>query len=242
MLYFDLLCGASGDMILASLVDLGVPLSFLKDSFHTLRIPGLSIEQTRQIRADQSCTQLLIRWSEESQREYRNLYSILTLLERGSFPPGVVEICRRILGRLAEAESRVHGVPVEQVHFHEIGAVDTVVDVLGFALAIEYLGIKRILFSTLTVGTGTVDTSHGILPVPAPATQEMLAGFEARQLATGTEILTPTGCAILTALGRQVRDKPEGSIAGEGYGCGQKSIIGFSDYLRVLHFSGEPST
>lgn len=241
MLYFDLLCGASGDMILASLVDLGVPLSFLNDRFHTLQIPGLAIEQTRQIRAGRSCTQLLIRWSQESQREYRNLYGILTLLQRGSFPPGVLETCRRILGRLAEAESRVHGVPVEQVHFHEIGAVDTVVDVLGFALSIEYLGINRILFSALTVGTGTVDTAHGILSVPAPATQEMLAGFEVRQLATGTEILTPTGCAILTACGRQVGEKPGGALAGEGYGCGQKCIESFPDYLRVFHLSGEPS-
>jgi len=242
MLYFDLLCGASGDMILASLVDLGVSLSFLKSRFDTLKIPGLAIEQTRQIRAGQSCTQLLIRWSQESQREYRNLAGILALLQRGSFPSRVVETCRRILGRLAEAESRVHDVPVEQVHFHEIGAIDTVVDVLGFALGIEYLGIKRILFSTLTVGTGTVDTAHGILPVPAPATRAMLAGFEVRQLNSGTEILTPTGCAILTACGRQNSNKPGGTIAGEGFGCGQKRISGFSDYLRVLHLSAEPST
>ena len=240
MLYFDLLCGASGDMILASLVDLGVPLSFLKSSFHTLKIPGLAIEQTRQIRAGQSCTQLLIRWSQESQREYRNLAAILTLLQRGSFPLRVVETSRRILSRLAEAESRVHGVPVDQVHFHEIGAVDTVVDVLGFALGIEYLGIKHILFSTLTVGTGTVETAHGTLTVPAPATQAMLAGFEVRQLATGTEILTPTGCAILTACGRQVNNQPGGTVSGEGFGCGEKQITGFSDYLRVLQLSAGP--
>ncbi|MEE9308523.1 MAG: LarC family nickel insertion protein [Spirochaetia bacterium] len=239
MLYFDLLCGASGDMTLASLVDLGVPLSFLKSSFHTLKIPGLAIEQTRQIRAGQSCTQLLIRWSQEGQREYRNLAAILTLLQRGKFQSRVVETSRRILTRLAEAESRVHGVPVEQVHFHEIGAVDTVVDVLGFALSIEYLGIKRILFSTLTVGTGTIDTAHGTLSVPAPATQAMLAGFEVQQLNTGTEILTPTGCAILTACGRQVSNKPGGTVSGEGFGCGEKQITGFSDYLRVLQLSAE---
>jgi uncharacterized protein (DUF111 family) len=242
MLYFDLLCGASGDMILASLVDLGVPLSFLNDRFQTLKIPGLGIEQTRQVRAGKSCTQLLIHWSQESQREYRNLYGILTLLQRGSFPPRAVEICRRILERLAKAESRVHGVPVDQVHFHEIGAVDTVVDVLGFALSVEYLRIETILFSTLTVGTGIVDTAHRTLTVPAPATQEMLAGLEVRQLATGTEILTPTGCAILTACGRQSSNKPGGAIAGEGFGCGQKHITGFSDFLRVVQLSTEPST
>ncbi|UCF95936.1 MAG: LarC family nickel insertion protein [Spirochaetaceae bacterium] len=237
MLYFELLCGASGDMILASLVDLGVTPSYLEDRFRPLRIPGLKIQRSRQIRAGQPCSQLQISWSEDSQREYRNLASILSLLEHGNYAAGIVGTCRRILSRLAEAESRVHGVPVDQVHFHEIGAVDTVVDVLGFALAVDYLRASRIRFSTLTVGSGTIDTAHGTLPVPAPATRDMLTGFRVRTLATGTEILTPTGCAILTACGRQVSRKPKGRLLGQGFGCGQKRIAGFSDYLRVLHLS-----
>jgi uncharacterized protein (DUF111 family) len=151
----------------------------------------------------------------------------------------VVATFRRILNRLAEAESRVHGVAVERVYFHEIGAVDTVVDILGFALAIDYLGVDRILFSTLTVGSGTIDTAHGTLSVPAPATRVMLSGFQVRMLDTGTEILTPTGCAVLTACGRQVSRKPPAHLQGEGFGCGQKDIPGFSDYLRVLHLSDE---
>lgn len=239
MLYFELLCGASGDMILASLIDLGVPLSYLQGCFGRLEIPGLTIRQNRRMRAGRSCVQLSISWSEDGQREYRNLSSILTLLERGRYPAEVVGTCRRALSRLAEAESRVHTVPVEQVHFHEIGAVDTVVDVLGFALAVDYLGIDRILFSTLTVGSGTIDTAHGTLSVPAPATRVMLSGFQVRTLTTGTEILTPTGCAILTACGRQVSVKPGGRRLGEGFGCGQKDISGFSDYLRVLRLSDE---
>ena len=117
MLYFELLCGASGDMILASLVDLGIPLSYLEDNFRSLQIPGLAIGQSHQTRAGRSCLQLAITWSEESQQEYRNLASILALLERGKYSTGVVETCRGILGRLAQAESRVHGVPVDQVHF-----------------------------------------------------------------------------------------------------------------------------
>jgi uncharacterized protein (DUF111 family) len=247
MLYFELLCGASGDMILASLVDLGVPLSYLRGRLRRLGIPGLRIGQTRRMRADRSCLQLAITWRETRQREYRNLAAILALLERGEYPPTVVATCRRILGRLAEAESQVHGVAVEQVHFHEIGAVDTVVDVLGFALALDYLGVDRVGFSTLTVGTGTVDTAHGRLSVPVPATRAMLSGFQVRTLDTGTEILTPTGCAILTASGGQVTGrqvsggqiagKAEGRRLGEGFGCGQKDIPGFSDYLRVLHLS-----
>jgi len=238
MLYFELLCGASGDMILASLVDLGVPLPYLRDCFGRLEIPGLRIGQSRKNRAGRSCVQLAITWSEARQREYRNLASILALLDRGEYPAAVMATCRRILNRLAEAESRVHGVAVEQVHFHEIGAVDTVVDVLGFALALDYLQVDRVLFSTLTVGSGTIDTAHGTLSVPAPATGVMLSGFQVRRLDTGTEILTPTGCAVLTASGRQISGKPEGRALGEGFGCGQKDIRGFPDYLRVLQLLG----
>jgi uncharacterized protein (DUF111 family) len=239
MLYFDLLCGASGDMILASLVDLGVPLSYLQECYARLEIPGLTIEQTRKDRAGRACTQLVITWSEQQQRGFRNLAAILELLARGSYTANVTASCRGILTRLAEAESRVHGVAVEQVHFHEIGAVDTVVDVLGFALAVDYLKVDRVLFSALTVGSGTIDTSHGMLAVPAPATRLMLSGFQTRTLDTGTEILTPTGCAILTARGRQALARPQGSLRGEGFGCGQKDILGFPDYLRVLHLADE---
>jgi uncharacterized protein (DUF111 family) len=234
MLYFELLCGASGDMILASLVDLGVPLSYLQDHFTRLEIPGLTLGQRRRDRSGKSCTQLAISWSEQQQRKYRNLASILDLLDRGGYTDKVMASCRSILMRLAEAESRVHGVSLQEVHFHEIGAVDTIVDVLGFALAVDYLKISRVLFSTLTVGSGTIETAHGRLPVPAPATVVMLSGFQVQQLDTGTEILTPTGCAILTASGTQVAAKPRGPVRGEGLGCGTKVIRGFSDYLRVL--------
>jgi uncharacterized protein (DUF111 family) len=238
MLYFDLSCGASGDMILASLVDLGVPLPYLSTGFRRLEVPGLRIQKRRTIRADRSCLQLEIAWSERRQREYRNQASILALLEQGHYAPPVLDICRRVLARLAEAESQVHGVPNELIHFHEIGAVDTIVDILGFALALEYLEMPEVGFSTLTVGSGTIDTVHGTLPVPAPATARMLSGFQVRKLDTGMEILTPTGCAILTATGRQLARVPEGGLLGEGFGCGQKEIPGFPDYLRVLHLSG----
>jgi uncharacterized protein (DUF111 family) len=239
MLYFELLCGASGDMILASLVDLGVPLSYLRVCFDKLEIPGLTIRQNPTHRSGVSCTQLEITWLEAHQQELRNLRSILALLQRGEYPETVVAHCRRVLGRLADAEAQVHAVPVEQVHFHEVGAVDTIVDVLGFALAVDYLRIGEILFTTLTVGSGTIETAHGVLPVPAPATGVMLSGFKVRRLDTGTEILTPTGCAILTACGRQVTEIPRGRALGEGYGCGGKEIPGFADYLRVVHLSDQ---
>ena len=239
MLYFELLCGASGDMILSSLIDLGVPLSYLNDCFRALQIPGLSIVADRQSREGRSCTHLSITWSKEQQREMRNLAAILELINRGRYDPGVVETSRRILHRLAGAESTVHRVPVEQVHFHEIGAIDTVIDVLGFALAIGYLGVNTVLFSTLTVGSGTIETDHGTLSVPAPATEAMLTGFRVKKLDTGTEILTPTGCAILTAGGLQVLSKPAAAVRAQGFGCGQKRIAGFQDYLSVTQFRPE---
>jgi uncharacterized protein (DUF111 family) len=114
------------------------------------------------------------------------------------------------------------------------------VDILGFALSVDYLGSDTILFSTLTVGSGTIDSSHGMVSVPAPATEIMLRGFEVRKLDTGTEILTPTGCAALTAVGRQVSTEPEGSPLGRGFGCGQNDVHGFTDYLRVLQFADTP--
>jgi len=239
MLYFDLLCGASGDMILSSLIDLGVPLSYLNSCFRALKIPGLSIEAGREQREGRSCTRLSITWSEDSQREVRNLTAILELVDRGRFSTNVMDTSRRILHRLAVAESKVHRVPVEQVHFHEIGAIDTVVDVVGFALAVDYLEVNNILFSTLTVGSGTVETDHGILSVPAPATEVMLSGFRVNKLNTGTEILTPTGCAILTASGLQAPEKPAADVLARGFGCGQKRIAGFYDYLSVLRLSPE---
>ena len=238
-LYFELLCGASGDMILASLVDLGVPVSYLSNCFDKLEIPGLTIRGNRAHRSGVSCTQLEITWLEARQQELRNVESILTLLRRAGISPAVAAVCRRVLDRLAEAEAQVHGVPVEQVHFHEVGAVDTIVDILGFALAVDYLRVGKILFSTLTVGSGTIQTAHGELPVPAPATGVMLSGFQVRRLDTGTEILTPTGCAILTAGGTQVSEPPPGPALGEGFGCGGKVIPGFADYLRVVHLSAQ---
>ncbi|MBN2552374.1 MAG: LarC family nickel insertion protein [Spirochaetales bacterium] len=237
MLYFDLLCGASGDMILASLIDLGVPLSYLTGRLAALEIPGLTIRQDRRMRSGRSCVQLQIGWREAAQLEHRNLGSIIALLKRGRYPAQVVETCRLVLSRLAEAESRAHGVAVDQVHFHELGAVDTVVDVLGFALCIDYLGVEGITFSTLTVGSGTVVTSRGTLPVPAPATRIMLSEFRVRRLDTGTEILTPTGCAILTSSGRQVHAQPQGRLLAEGFGCGQREIRSCAGYLRVMRLS-----
>jgi pyridinium-3,5-bisthiocarboxylic acid mononucleotide nickel chelatase len=231
-LYFDVTCGASGDMILAALLELGAPLEQLRADLGRLPVQQLSIGVDRGCRRGLACGSMELSWAE--QRTYRHLSDLVALVQAGNYPPSVVKRCTDVLNRLAEAEASAHGVEVERVHFHEIGAVDTIVDILGASLCLEYLGIERIWYSTLTVGSGAIETEHGEMPVPVPATSRMIQGLRLRGLDTGTEILTPTGCAILTTLGEQVRAIPEGTVAGIGVGAGTREINGCSNVLRAF--------
>ncbi len=242
-LHFELTCGASGDMLLASLVDLGVPVRHLQERLGELPIPGLKIASQRPQGPGGGLAgaRALLSWDEGAQQEYRNLEALEGLLAGCSWPPEVVERTRKVLTRLAEVEARVHGVSLHEVHFHEIGAVDTIADIGGFCLALDYLGESSFSYSTLTVGNGSVQTAHGLLPVPVPATAALIEGRVVRQLATDTEILTPTGAALLTTLGRQDSTGFFGRIVAVGVGCGQKSIPGHPNILRVFRLEGAAS-
>ena len=135
---------------------------------------------------------------------------------------------------MAQAEASVHGIPVDHVHFHEIGAIDTLVDVTGISLCIDYLGAQRITFSRLTDGKGTVTTRHGIMPVPVPAVAKLCEGYHLSILDIQSELLTPTGAAALVALGEQVATGLEGRISATGYGCGDKHFENTPNALRVF--------
>jgi hypothetical protein len=139
-----------------------------------------------------------------------------------------------VLGKLGTAEAKVHGIPVEKVHFHEVGAVDTIIDIAGISLALEYLGIGEFSFSALTDGRGTVTTQHGVMPIPVPAVAEMAVGFDIRILDIDGELLTPTGCAVLTALGKQEKNGVSGAVLASGYGCGDKVFDKAPNVLRVF--------
>lgn len=230
-LYFELLCGAGGDMILSSLIDLGVPLEYLQKSFERLPIEGLCIDSEKIVRSGITCVQLKMSWSE--QKRYRHLPDIFSIIRGGGYSNRVEQNCEKILLRIARAEAKVHGIALEKVHFHEIGAIDTIIDVLGASLACEYLGVESIQFSTLTVGQGVIDCAHGQMPVPVPATAEMIQGYASKTLDIDTEILTPTGCAILTALGTQSPSRPRGKAAGLGYGTGQKDFGRMPNIIRA---------
>ncbi len=230
--HFDLVCGASGDMILGALLDLGAPAERLRADMARLGIEGLTIESESVRRSGLRCRHMKLSW--RSPREYRHLPQILETIGGAQFSDRVYRRCETVLQRLGEAEASAHGIPIEKVHFHEIGAVDTIVDIAGAALCLEYLDISAVTYSRLTVGRGTVKTAHGVMPVPVPATASMIEGLEVRPLAIDTEILTPTGCALLTALGRQTPGLPAGIIEASGCGCGDRTFEHHPNLLRAF--------
>jgi pyridinium-3,5-bisthiocarboxylic acid mononucleotide nickel chelatase len=231
-LYFDVVSGASGDMILSSLIDLGVPLEYLRTELAKLSIPGLSIDVEQQKRSGISANLLILHW--ETPKAYRHVHQILDMIKSAQYPARVYDRCKTVLTRLGQAEAKVHDMPIEKVHFHEIGAVDTIVDVAGICLGFEYLDVEAILFSTLTDGKGTVETAHGRMPVPVPAVAEMAQGFAFKIIDIDAELLTPTGCAVLTALGTQRPAGFSGTIVRTGYACGTKVLDKTPNVLRVF--------
>ena len=231
-LYFDLTCGAAGDMILASLISVGVPVEYLREQFKRIAISNLTIGTETVKRHGIEALRLVLSW--EKQDQYRNIDKIMGIIESGNYSDQVINKCSMVLKHLAEAEAKVHGVSVDRVHFHEIGAVDTIIDLLGVVLGLEYLGVDEIFFSQLTVGQGTIVTEHGTMPVPVPATAEMLKGLSVRTLQIEDEILTPTGCALLTSLGTQNLSGLNGTVLKGGYGCGSKEFSGHPNVLRVF--------
>ncbi len=231
-IHFDVVCGAAGDMIVSALCDLGVPREFLQRQIDRLKIPGLQVDFDSRKCSGIACRHLKLSW--DTPKKYRHLPEILDIIEIGGYSDRVFQRCRRVLQKIGEAEAKVHGIALEKVHFHEIGAVDTIVDVVACALALEYLKIDEATFSEITVGYGTITAEHGTMPVPVPATAEMLQGYQYRTLDIPTEILTPTGCALLTALGTQVTTGARGRVEAIGYGCGTKVFSNYPNFLRVF--------
>lgn len=231
-LYFDLVSGASGDMILSSLIDTGVPVDWLRKQLAKLRIPGFTIDVEKQKRSGISATHLVMKW--DAPRTYRHLRDLLGMIKSAGYGAGVYARCESVLVRLGKAEAKVHDMPLEKVHFHEVGAVDTIVDVAGICLCLEKLAADEVVFSSLTDGRGTVNTQHGVMPVPVPAVAAMAQGFDLQILDIQGELLTPTGCAVLTALGRQVTTGVSGTVLSTGYGCGDKSFKETPNVLRVF--------
>ncbi len=229
--YFDCFSGASGDMLLGSLLDAGLSLEDLQADLSRLGIGGYRLTAQRVTRQGLSGTHLLIRL-EADERPVRTLPAIERILGTSELPKQVRARSLSVFTRLAQAEAAVHGTDVDQVHFHELGAVDSLVDIVGFVCALERLGIGAIYSSPLTVGGGTIHTEHGRLPAPAPATLALLAqvGAPAVPGPAQTELLTPTGAALLTEFA--TFEQPAMAVQKVGYGFGTKEFA-WPNALRV---------
>ncbi|MCP4580016.1 MAG: nickel pincer cofactor biosynthesis protein LarC [candidate division Zixibacteria bacterium] len=228
--YFDMICGAAGDIIIASMLDAGLNFEKLKAELSKLPIDGYRLKTEKATRHHIAASRFDVEIEET--RSHRNLKEIERIIERSGLKDKVKSKAKLIFRRLAEAEAKVHGETVDTVHFHEVGMVDAIIDICGAVIGLDLLGIEEVYCSSLTVGRGLVETRHGTMPVPAPATGELIAGFPVRQTGIETEILTPTGAAILTTLA-SFDNLPEFNPGITGYGAGKKEIGTLPNLLRL---------
>ncbi|HVB87369.1 MAG TPA: nickel pincer cofactor biosynthesis protein LarC [Candidatus Dormibacteraeota bacterium] len=230
--YFDCFSGISGDMVLGALVDAGADLRAIEAELRRLGLEGWKISASKVQRGPIFATHVKV--ETEEQHHHRGLSIILKRINDAKLAPRAAERARNIFTRLAEAEAHVHQVPIEQVHFHEVGAVDSIVDIVGAAIGFEMLGIDEFACSPLDVGAGQVKTAHGLLPVPAPATAELLRGAPTFSSGLRRELVTPTGAAIATTLSSRYAEMPAMTLLAIGYGAGSADNAEKPNVLRLL--------
>jgi len=216
--YFNCSSGISGNMILGSFVAAGLDLGELKKALATLPISGYEIIVQDVVKKGISAKHLDVRLTE--QQPLRHLCHVEKIINEGQLPSEVKDLALNIFKKLAEAEAKVHGTSIEKVHFHEVGAVDAVVDIVGSAWGIYKMGIKKVYSSPLNVGQGTVKCAHGLMPIPAPATAELLKGAVTYSNEVKGELVTPTGAAIITCLTSHFGSQPLMKIHKTVYGAG----------------------
>ncbi|SNB47210.1 nickel pincer cofactor biosynthesis protein LarC [Geobacter sp. DSM 9736] len=236
ILYFDCLAGIAGDMTIAALVDLGVPFPLLREQLALLPLDASSYRLHIKQVERRHVTALHFDVEVSERQHHRHYSDIDGMIRKSLLPENVKYVSLKIFRRLAEAEAKVHGVGIEDVHFHEVGAIDSIIDVVGTAICLDHLGAERIYTSPLPYGSGFVETAHGRLPVPAPATAELLRGMAVHFDIGAGERVTPTGAAILAELAESV-PPPAMHIKRVGCGAGTKDFSDVPNVLRVV--SGE---
>jgi uncharacterized protein (TIGR00299 family) protein len=228
--YFDCFSGIAGDMILGALIDCGLELSFLKKELQKLNLSGYEI-YTKEVKYN-NITATDFNVDIEETHMHRNLSDINQIIEQSRIDENIKKISKEIFYNLAKAESKVHNIKIEQVHFHEVGAVDAIIDIVGSIIGIKKLEIKKIYCSPLPLGKGFVSCSHGILPLPAPATVELLKGLPVYSDERKQELVTPTGAAIIKTIADKFGNMPLMKINKIGYGSGKIK----SEYPNLLRF------
>ncbi len=229
--HFDCFSGISGDMTLAALFDVGVPVEPVRQGLASLGLPiTLEIEKVR--KGGFAATYVHVEAPEEETHRY--LADVEEIIACGNLTDGQRTLASNIFRRLAQAEAAVHGMPVEKVHFHEVGALDSIADIIGSAIGLDLLGVQRFSSGPVAVGSGMVQCAHGLMPVPAPATAELLKGVPLRSTPVQAELTTPTGAAILTSVVEQWIDQPAMTIERIGHGAGRKNFIEQPNLLRLM--------
>ncbi|MCD6415767.1 MAG: nickel pincer cofactor biosynthesis protein LarC [Planctomycetes bacterium] len=231
--YLDCFSGISGDMLLGALVDAGVPLERIEAALDTLAISGYSLSERRVTRCGLAATQVSVKLDRSEHHPHRGLSDVLEIIESGQLAPEALEQSCAVFRNLARAEAHVHGTDPESVHFHEVGAVDAICDIVGGVVGLRELGLDALQFSTVSLGGGQVEAAHGTLPVPAPATAELLRDVPTRGGPVDVELTTPTGAALLSTLGQPVPRWPEMSVATLAYGAGARNLRALPNVLRL---------
>jgi uncharacterized protein (TIGR00299 family) protein len=237
--YFDCPSGASGDMVLGALVDAGASLDVIREQLGTLPLHGWTLAAREVQRGAFRATKIDVGVEHvHARHHHRTLGDVLDILRSGRLAPAALEKAERVFSRLADAEARVHGATRDTVHFHDVGAVDAIVDIAGSAVALTLLGADDVRASALPVGGGFVDGPHGRIPVPAPGTAELLRGWPLVDTGVRSELVTPTGAAIITTLG-VAGPFPSMTVSAIGYGAGTRDPKETANVLRC--FVGEAS-
>jgi uncharacterized protein (TIGR00299 family) protein len=230
-LHFDCFSGISGDMTVAALLDAGVDAEAVRRAIDSLGLP-VQMQVAKVRKGGFAATQVEFIAPEE--HEHRHLPDVEAIIARGRLTDRQRELALRIFSKLAAAEATVHGIPVEKVHFHEVGALDSIADIVAAAVGLDLLGAERITARSVPTGSGTVKCAHGLMPVPAPATAELLKGVPLAATTIKGELTTPTGAAILTSVVQEWAEQPGLTIERIGHGAGQRELLEQPNLLRLF--------
>jgi pyridinium-3,5-bisthiocarboxylic acid mononucleotide nickel chelatase len=259
LLYFDCFSGISGDMVLGALLDAGLPMPALKGALGSLAVGGYHVHAERVLRAGISATKFMVEedgarhahphdhasepqapspepraHSHSHSHPHRSLPEIYGLIDKAALSPAGRDRAKALFERLAEAEAAIHDMPVEKVHLHEVGALDSIIDIVGAVFGLEWLGVDRIVSSPLNVGGGMVHSAHGHFPVPAPATVKLLGSAPVYSGTVQKELVTPTGALLVSSYASSFGPIPAMAIDQVGYGAGDNDFPSTPNVLRIL--------
>ncbi|MBN1767842.1 MAG: nickel pincer cofactor biosynthesis protein LarC [Prolixibacteraceae bacterium] len=233
ILYYDCFAGISGDMNLGAMIDLGVDPAYLKNELSKLNIEGFELKVEPDMRRGISGTKVTVVIDNPDNEKHRHLRHVEEIVNNSTLPEKVKSTSLDIFSRIAEAEAKVHNIDIQKVHFHEVGALDSIADIVGAAICLDYLKVDKVLSSPIQLGGGTVKCAHGVMPVPAPATAIIVENIPVKTGLVQHEATTPTGAAILAATVDEFTGQLSYPIAKTAYGIGQRDVSEVPNILRL---------